>query len=69
VPDGATQHRMRRHRERYRLQSGEVLSVWCRCRLGRDHGYPDWLQLPENTVRRSRALQVWADGPPVWSSR
>jgi hypothetical protein len=62
VSDGVTTHH-----ERYQLGSGDTLTVQCHCRLGGDHKYVDWLRLPENAARLTRANHVWATTSPPWS--
>lgn len=34
--------------------------VPCSCRIGIDHMYSDWLNLPENAKLRRRAEEIWS---------
>lgn len=51
------------HLERFSLgDHAGPMHIACRCPIGRDHTYPEWLTLPENTDRLQRAQEVWAKG-------
>lgn len=59
-PDGAiTTLTGRRHQETHTTATGQAVALTCRCRLGRDHTYTEWLRLPENGQHLADAQAVW----------
>lgn len=51
------------HREVFSVRAGDAVVVRCRCRIGLDHTYDDWLGLPENQSKLARAVKVRAVVP------
>jgi hypothetical protein len=53
----------RRHEEVHATADGDVIRLACLCRLGHDHGYPEWLRLPENHGYLADAVRIWGRMP------
>ncbi|PPF91345.1 hypothetical protein C5C03_00550 [Clavibacter michiganensis] len=48
-----------RHTEVHTTENGDAVTLACRCRLGRDHTYVEWLRLPENSEHLAEARNIW----------
>ncbi|MBF4619453.1 hypothetical protein ITJ44_15355 [Clavibacter sp. VKM Ac-2873] len=48
-----------RHQEVHANENGDTVALACLCRIGRDHRYTEWLNLPENSAHLADARSVW----------